>query len=115
MTKVEVLPRDAPCFMRSLLSRMFTVVLLLRSSMFITSLSEHLNQLSPGPPLCGGVAHYENINATSGSKTRLTAKIRQHFACISRSPDPRTPDPKLEWSMLIKVMQDPTLGWGSGG
>ena len=26
---------------------------------FITALSEHLNQLSPGPPLCGGVVHYE--------------------------------------------------------
>ena len=68
-----------------------------------------------GPPLCGGVAHYENINATSGSKTRLTAIIRQHVACISRSRDPRTPDPKLERSMVIKVIQNPTLGRGSGG
>ena len=81
---------------------------------FITALSEHLNQLSPGPPLCGGVAHFENINAKSGSKTRLPAIIRQHFACISRSPGPRTPDPKLERSMVIKVTQTPTLGRGAG-
>ena len=115
MTKVELLPRDAPCIMRNLLSRMFTAVLLLRSSMFITALSEHLNQLSLGPPLYGGIAHCENINAQSGLKTRLPAIIRQHFACTSCSLAPRTPDPKLERSMVIKVTQNPTLPWGERG
>ena len=81
----------------------------------IMALSEHLDQLSRGPPLYGGAALDVNINASSGLKTRLTAIIKQHFACISRSLGPRAPDPKLERLMVIKVIQNPTLGRGSGG
>ena len=81
----------------------------------IMALSEHLDQLSRGPPLYGGAALDVNINASSGLKTRLTAIIKQHFACISRSLGPRAPDPKLERSSVIKVSRNPTLLLGGAG
>ena len=45
----------------------------------IMALSEHLDQLSRGPPLYGGAALDVNINASSGLKTRRCDQLHYEF------------------------------------
>ena len=45
----------------------------------IMALSEHLDQLSRGPPLYGGAALDVNINASSGLKTRRRNQLHCEF------------------------------------